>query len=151
MVSFYRFAHIASVARKENWLHNFWAVPVLIIYRLTNEFIMGYEIPAATKIGKNFFIDHGYAIVINKHTVIGNFFRIKHGVTIGCKTLPDGTQGGSPIIGNHVDIGAGAKIIGEITIGNNVTIGAGAIVTRDIPNNSIVYNEIHLIVSANKQ
>lgn len=146
MVGFYRLANLASVARKKNCLHNIWAVPILIIYRLSNEFVMGYEIPAATKIGKSFFIDHGYGIVINKHTVIGDFCRIKHGVTIGCKTLANGTQGDSPIIGNHVDIGAGAKIIGGITVGHNVTVGAGAIITKDIPSYSVVYSEMRLII-----
>jgi putative colanic acid biosynthesis acetyltransferase WcaB len=102
------------------------------------EFLFGYEIPAATNIGKGLFVDHGYGIVINKHAVIGNFCRIKHGVTIGCKTNLDGSQGPSPRIGNYVDIGAHAIIIGGISIGDNVRIGAGAIVTKDIPPNSVV-------------
>lgn len=148
MVSSYRLANKASVARKKNFLNNVWAAPILVLYRFINEFLMGYEIPAATIIGKSFFIDHGYGIVINKHTIIGDFFRIKHGVTIGCKTLADGSQGKSPIIGNHVDIGAGAKIIGDITIGNNVKIGAGAIITKDIPSNSVAYNQSNLIISS---
>ncbi|MBQ0943123.1 hypothetical protein KAK07_07225 [Ideonella sp. 4Y16] len=138
MVSLYRVANVASRCRKKAPLHAVWAVPVLIIYRIFCELVWSYEIPAATQIGNNLQIDHGFGIVINKHCRIGNNCRIKHSVTIGCKTLADGTQGPSPRIGSNVDIGAGALIIGDIEIGDNVLIGAGAIVTKSVPSNSVV-------------
>lgn len=150
MIWFYRFAHIASVCRKKFWLHKVWANPILIFYRLLTEIIFGYEIPAACIIGKDLIIDHGYGIVINKHVVIGDNCRIKHNVTIGCKTMPDGGQGPSPVIGNFVDIGAGAIIIGEIIIGNNVQIGAGAIVTTNVPDNSVVRGQRAVVFSASQ-
>lgn len=141
MVLFYRVANFASRSRKSHLLNFIWAAPLLVFYRIFNEFIFGYEIPASTKIGKGMFIDHGYGIVINKHAVIGEKLRIKHRVTIGCKTLPDGSQGPSPVIGDNVDIGAHAIILGGITIGSNVVVGAGAVITKDVPGNSVVVSE----------
>lgn len=149
MIASYRLANFASRARKKSFLNNIWAVPILIVYRILNEIIFGYEIPAATTIGSNLFIDHGYGIVINKNSIIGDNVRLKHMVTIGCKTMPDGSQGRSPRIGNNVDIGANAKIIGDIVIGDNVKIGAGAVITKDIPSNSIAYSESNLKVINN--
>lgn len=150
MIGTYRLANIASRARKKNILNSIWAVPILITYRILTEIVFGYEIPAATVIGKNLFIDHGYGIVINKNSILGDDIRIKHMVTIGCKTMPDGSQGISPKIGNNVDIGAGAKIIGDISIGNNVKIGAGAIITKNIPDNTTVYSDVTLKIKHNR-
>lgn len=138
MVGAYRLANFASRKKREAKIHWLWAGPVLVVYRALTELVFGYEIPAATAIGKNLFIDHGYGIVINKNSIIGNNVRIKHRVTIGCKTLPNGDQGPSPVIGDNVDIGAGAFVIGDIVVGSCVDIGAGAIVTRDVPDNSVV-------------
>lgn len=59
-------------------------------------------------------------------------------VTIGSNTITKGNKGGAPIIKDNVFIGAGAKVIGNITIGNNVKIGAGCIVVTDIPDNAVV-------------
>ena len=59
---------------------------------------------------------------------------IRNGVTVGLRNVDDPV---APHIGNNVDIGAGAKVIGRITIGNNVNIGANAVVLDDIPDNSI--------------
>lgn len=78
-------------------------------------------------------LPHGLnGIIISHNAVIGYDCKIFHQVTIG-----EG-RGGAPIIGNHVLIGAGAKIIGGIHIGNNVKIAAGCVVMQDIPDNSVV-------------
>lgn len=138
MVYFYRTAHFFSVNRKNNLFWYILGSMYIYIYKLITEFLLGYEIPAATKIGKDFIIDHGYGVVINKHCIIGDNFRIKHGVTIGCKTMPDGSQGASPTIGNNVDIGANAVIIGDVEVGDNVKIGAGAVVVKTVPSNCLV-------------
>lgn len=138
MILLYRIANFSSRSRKRSWIHWIWSVPILIIYRFITELYFGYEIPAATVIGKGLFIDHGYGIVINKHSIIGRSCRIKHGVTIGCKTMPDGTQGPSPIIGDRVDIGANAVVLGGIVVGSDVKIGAGAVVTKSVPDGAVV-------------
>lgn len=134
----YRVAHLFSGLRRRGVFWGAISSPVLVAYRFLTEWVLQYEIPAATEIGPGIVLDHGYGIVINKNSVIGDRVRIKHGVTIGCKTNDDGTQGPSPVIGSNVDIGANACIIGDIRVGCNVKVGAGAVVIKDVPNNSIV-------------
>ena len=76
---------------------------------------------------------HGlYGIIISHNASIGTDCTIYHQVTIG------NTYGGAPTIGDHVTIGAGAKIMGNVKIGNNVTIGANAVVVHDVPDNTVV-------------
>jgi len=94
--------------------YNFWSV------------ITGAEIPLTLNIGGGLLIPHPNGIVIHPDVSIGPNCLIFQQVTIG-------TRGGdAPIIGGHVDIGAGAKILGNIKIGNNVCIGANAVVINDV-------------------
>lgn len=82
---------------------------------------------------------HGiYGIFISGGVKIGANCVIFQQVTIGSNTLIDSPGFGAPIIGSNVYIGAGAKIIGNITIGNNVRIGANAVVVRSVLDNSTV-------------
>jgi len=94
----------------------------------------GIEIYCEAEIGSNLVIDHAGGIVISGYTRMGDHCRIRPGVVIGLKDLSDPC---APVIGSHVDIGAGAKLLGRITIGDNVWIGANAVVMRDVPANSI--------------
>lgn len=82
---------------------------------------------------------HGYfGVFISGDATIGKNAVIFHHVTIGSNTLMDSKGKGSPTIGDNCYIGAGAKIIGNVVVGNNCRIGANAIVTKDIPDNSVV-------------
>lgn len=94
----------------------------------------GIEIYPETKIGPGFYIEHYGTIFIAPTTVIGRNCTIFQGVTIGADL--GGHKAG--IIGENVIIGAGAKVIGDITVGNNVIIGANAVVTRDVEDNVVV-------------
>ncbi len=94
--------------------------------------LTGIEIHPGARIGKNLFIDHGMGVVIGETAVIGDDCLIYHEVTLG------GHHGGKgekrhPTIGNHVLIGTGAKVLGDITIGDFVQIGANSVVLKDIP------------------
>ena len=79
-------------------------------------------------------IDHFGGVIVSGDTVIGDDVVIRNGVTIGLRRT--GVRG-APVIGNRVDIGTGAKILGTITIGDDVAIGANAVVLKDVPANSI--------------
>lgn len=87
-------------------------------------------------------LPHGLnGIFITGAATIGENCVIFQQVTIGSNTLLDSKNNGSPIIGNNVYIGAGAKIIGNVKVGNNARIGANAVVVKDVPDNSIVVIE----------
>lgn len=84
-----------------------------------------------TRIGKDLHLIHSGNISIHPGTVIGDRCGIMHDVTIGTN-MGEGT----PVIGDDVFIGAGAKVLGKIRIGNNVSIAANSLVITDIPDNS---------------
>ncbi len=94
------------------------------------------HIPLETKIGGGLRLPHLLGIVISGNAIIGKECTIMHQVTIGVDDIGENNK--APIIGNNVFIGAGAKIIGDITIGDNVIIGAGAIITKNVPSGKTV-------------
>lgn len=90
---------------------------------------------------------HGLAgIFISYGARVGQGCTIYHQVTIGSNTLPDSRGQGAPVIGNNVYIGAGAKIIGNVTVGDNARIGANAVVTFDVPANATVVQEAPRVI-----
>ncbi len=94
----------------------------------------GIEIHPAATIGRRLFIDHGTGVVIGETTIIGDDCTIYQGVTLGGTGKDKGKR--HPTLGNHVMVGAGAKVLGPITINDNVRIAAGAVVLQDIPSDS---------------
>lgn len=98
------------------------------------QIVTGIELPCEVEIGRNFVIDHFGGIVVSGFAKFGNDCRIRTGVVIGLARVDDPC---APVIGDHVDIGAGAKVLGRIRIGNNVLIGANAVVISDVPDDSI--------------
>jgi serine O-acetyltransferase len=75
-------------------------------------------------------------IVIGETTEIGDDVLLDQGVTLGGTGHEKGKR--HPTLGNHVVVGAGAKILGSIHIGDNVKIGAGSVVVHPVPDNSTV-------------
>lgn len=94
------------------------------------QILTGIELPCETQVGKRFRIDHFGDIIISGDAQIGDDVIIRNGVTIGLRHTG---ERGSPKIGNRVDIGAGAKILGSITLGDDVRVGANAVVLQDVP------------------
>ena len=92
------------------------------------------DIHPAAQIGQGVFIDHATGVVIGETTVIGNNVMIYQQVTLGGVSLSKGKR--HPTIEDNVIIGAGAKVLGNITIGANSKIGANSVVIRDVPPNS---------------
>ncbi len=101
-----------------------------------NQFITNIDIHPGAKIGENVFIDHGIGVVIGETTIIGDNVTIYQGVTLGGVSLNPGKR--HPTIENDVTIGAGAKILGNITIGKESRIGANSVVVKDVPPYSTV-------------
>ena len=98
--------------------------------------LTGTEIHPAAVIGRGLFIDHGMGVVIGETAVLGKNVTLFQGVTLGGTGKEKGKR--HPTIGDNVVIGAGAKVLGNITIGNNSIIGANAVVIRDVPDHSTV-------------
>ena len=115
----------------------YWKIPFLprLISYITR-IITGIEIHPGASIGNRFFIDHGEGVVIGETAIIGDDVLIYQQVTLGGTGKEHGKR--HPTIGNNVIIGAGAKVLGNITIGDNVRIGAGSVVIDDVPEMSTV-------------
>jgi len=108
-------------------------MPFSFVYRvlkLVSQILTGIDLPCEATVGRRFRIEHFGGIIISGDTVMGDDVVIRNGVTIGLKKIGDP---GAPVIGNRVEVGAGAKILGRIHIGDDVLIGANAVVIRDVP------------------
>jgi len=128
----YRFGRWRYTIRL-NWLR----MPFSFVYKVlkpVSEVLTGIELPCEATLGRRFRIDHFGGIVISGDAVFGDDCVIRNGVTVGLK---HSDQRGSPVLGDRVDIGAGAKILGPIRIGDDVLIGANAVVLTDVPSNCI--------------
>jgi serine O-acetyltransferase len=96
----------------------------------------GIDIPHGTYIGDGLYISHSGGIVVNVDARIGRNCNLSQGVTIGQGNR--GRNKGAATIGDGVYFGPGSKVVGAVTIGNNVAIGANCVVSKDVPDNSVV-------------
>ena len=119
--------------------HRLWMMKLRLLGRLLAQFsrwITGVEIHPGAIIGHGFFIDHGMGVVIGETTEIGDFVTLFQGVTLGGTGKEKGKR--HPTLGNHVVVGSGAKVLGNIRIGDFVKVGANSVVLRSVPSNSTV-------------
>ncbi|BBC26893.1 serine O-acetyltransferase [Pseudanabaena sp. ABRG5-3] len=98
--------------------------------------LTGVEIHPSAQIGRGVFIDHGMGVVIGETAIVGDYATIYQGVTLGGTGKETGKR--HPTLGREIVVGAGAKILGNISIGDRVNIGAGSIVLRDVPDDCTV-------------
>ncbi len=128
--------HALMAYRLSHWLktHNVPLIPRAISQLA--RWLTGIEIHPAAMIGSGFFIDHGMGVVIGETAEVGNYVTLFQGVTLGGTGKDRGKR--HPTLGNHVVVGAGAKILGGIKIGDNVKIGANSAVLKNVPANSTV-------------
>ncbi len=108
-----------------------------LIYRIlfkVIQIITGIELPCEAVVGRSFIIDHFGGIIVSGYAIFGDNCRIRNGVVVGLRRVD---QKIAPILGNNVDVGSGAKLLGPIRIGDNTIIGANAVVLCDVPSNSI--------------
>ena len=104
-----------------------------VLFKLI-QIITGIELPCEVPIGRNFVIEHSGGIVISGFASFGDDCRIRNGVVVGLSRVDEPC---APQIGNDVDIGTGAKVLGNIRIGNGVRIGANAVVITDVPDDCL--------------
>lgn len=124
---FYRLAH---------WL---WLRRLHFLARFVSHlgrFFTGIEIHPGATIGRGFFIDHGMGVVIGETAEIGDNVTLYHGVTLGGVSWRKEKR--HPTVGDHVVVGAGAKVLGPITIGAHSRIGANSVVVKNVEPYSVV-------------
>ncbi|QQO77489.1 serine O-acetyltransferase EpsC [Actinomyces sp. HMT897] len=93
--------------------------------------VTGIEIHPAARIGDRFFIDHGMGVVIGETAEVGDDVLMFHGVTLGGVSMSPGKR--HPTIGNNVQIGAGAKVLGPVVVSDGAKIGANAVLVKNVP------------------
>jgi serine O-acetyltransferase len=119
--------------------HQLYRLKIPFIPRLVSHiarFLTGIEIHPGAQIGESVCIDHGMGIVIGETAIIGDYCLIYQGVTLGGTGKEIGKR--HPTLGKNVVVGAGAKVLGNLTVGDNVRIGAGSVVLRDVPSDCTV-------------
>ena len=114
--------------------HALWKMGVPLLPGLLSQssrFFTGVEIHPGAVIGRGFFIDHGMGVVIGETTVIGDNVTIYQGVTLGGTGKERGKR--HPTLDDHVVVGVGATVLGDITVGKGSKVGGGAVVIANVP------------------
>lgn len=128
--------HARELHRLAHTLHRSgFRLPARLVSNLSRA-LTGIDIHPGARIGKGFFIDHGMGVVIGETTVIGEGCQLFQGVTLGGTSTRRAKR--HPTLGKNVVVGAGAKVIGDVTIGDNAKIGAGSVVVTNVPANATV-------------
>lgn len=126
-------------------------MPLSFLYRTMYLFIRnvyGIELPSTTVVGRRLRIAHQHAIVVHPKAVIGDDCMIRQGVSVGIARVSKAELDAqvAPVIGDRVEIGANATIIGAVTIGNDVAIGPNTVIVTNIPDNSIVVSPMPRVI-----
>jgi serine O-acetyltransferase len=106
----------------------------------------GIEIHPGARIGDGVFIDHGAGVVIGETAQVGDDVTLYHGVTLGGTHLGRGKR--HPTIGDRVTLGAGAKVLGNVTVGHDSQIGANAVLVRSVGDHSVVVGVPGQVISS---
>jgi serine O-acetyltransferase len=108
--------------------------PLSVLYRMLYRKVRngyGIELPYTVNLGRRVVIEHQGAIVVHGYCTIGDDCILRQGVTLGNRYLERPLD--APVLGDRVNVGAGAKIFGAIALGNDVQVGANAVVLQDVP------------------
>ena len=128
--------HARQLHRVANALHHSgMEVPARFVSHMSR-FFTGIEIHPGATIGEGFFIDHGMGVVIGETAIIGDNVHLFQDVTLGGTSTRRAKR--HPTQRDNVVVGAGAKVIGDVTIGENAKIGAGSVVVTNVPPNATV-------------
>ncbi len=130
------------IHRFGNWRMNvrpkLLRAPLTVLYRLLNkqtQLFFGMKLDYTVKVGRRVKLEHFGGMILGARE-IGNDVYIRQNTTFGIRSTRDIKA--KPIIGDHVDIGAGAVIVGDIKVGENSVIGANSVVYSNVPPNSVV-------------
>jgi putative colanic acid biosynthesis acetyltransferase WcaB len=124
----------AQAVRRQSPLLRLLGAPVVALYVLYVEWVLGIELNLKSKIGPGLRLYHGTGLVIHEAAVLGSNCALRHCTTIGMKNGP----ADCPSIGNNVDIGSNSVVLGSIRIGDNAVIGAGSVVLHNVAPGDVV-------------
>lgn len=130
-ILFFKGYQAVQAYRVGNWLWTTGRTDLAYFVQMRVSEAFGVDIHPAARVGKGIMIDHAHSIVIGETAVVGDNVSMLHSVTLGGTGKEDGDR--HPKIGNGVLIGAGAKVLGNITVGHCSRIAAGSVVLQDIP------------------
>jgi serine O-acetyltransferase len=119
--------------------HRLVRAPLTLVYRalyVGARNVYGIEIPESAQIGRRVVFEHQHGIVVHGRAVIGDDCIIRHGVTLGIRSMDRLDE--APVLGKGVNVGCGAKILGGITVGDGAAIGANAVVLANVPAGALV-------------
>jgi serine O-acetyltransferase len=118
--------------RLMQWARRWRLAPLELLFNRINTFYCNCIIGRGAEFGPGFVLVHGTGVVINGEVRGGSNVRLEHQVTIGAERRQ------SPVLGDDVFVGAGAKVIGPVTIGTGARVGANAVVVKDVPPHATV-------------
>jgi serine O-acetyltransferase len=130
-ILFFKGYQAVQAYRVGHWLWQQGRVDLAYFVQMRVSEVYGVDIHPAARVGRGIMIDHAHSIVIGETAVVGDNVSMLHSVTLGGTGKEDGDR--HPKIGNGVLIGAGAKVLGNITVGYCSRIAAGSVVLQDIP------------------
>ncbi len=117
-------------------------------YKLLTTWLLGVELPPETEVGPGLRLLHPQAIVVNGETRIGAGCVLRASSTLGNVMNEDGTDTGSPVIGDGVELGVGVIVIGPVKLGDGARVGAGAVVIRDVPPGAVAVGNPARVLAA---
>lgn len=129
------FFRLCQLTMGDRWRPRRISLPLVLLYRIWSELVVGLELRPKTSVGPGLTIFHGFGMVINDHCNIGSDVTLRNGVTIGSRR--DG--GPVPRLGNGVVVGCGAIILGDIELDDYSRVGAGSVLLISVPRNSTVF------------
>ena len=109
-------------------------LPVLAVYVLLVHWLLGIELDYQTEVGPGLSLQHGTGLVVHQKARIGSACTLRHGVTLGERVK----NGPVPVLGDGVEIGANAVLLGGIIVGDRSVVGAGSVVLQDVPPGFVV-------------
>jgi serine acetyltransferase len=108
-----------------------WSLPVLCAYRLLVDWVLGVELPPSVEAGPGLRIWHGTGLVVHANVRLGSDVTLRHNTTLGAKG--EAVDAAAPVVGDRVNVGAGAIVLGDLKVGDDAVVGAGAVVVDDVP------------------
>ena len=109
-------------------------LPVLAFYVVLVHWLMGIELDYQTEVGPGLALQHGMGLVVHQKARIGSGCTLRHGVTLG-ERLKNGPL---PVLGDRVEMGSNAVVLGGVSIGDGAVVGAGSVVLHDVSAGTVV-------------